>query len=683
MDAARVGKRARVVDIALVVDAVDVLSCIQPVDRAAGDRGERRRAFGRFLQRGLERLLLPPRFTRFGNGFHTNSIIPAGLRRTPASNPRTGRHETRLAPDAFVRHPHSPWRIRTVKRRNPGRLFMLAVLISTVAALGHELRAQSAPPNPSVSIRRLALASRVVPGDFNGDGIVDLASTSTTPATGAKPIVMALGKGDGTFAAPKSAAVNGGVLAAGDFNKDGKLDLIAEVDDASDTPLNILLGKGDGTFAPPARIGGAVARAITFGLAADFNGDGRLDVAIGFIGDSDNDSVLIYQGRGDGTFTDVVARLVTGAESFPTGGSAVDLNHDGRTDLVVANHGGRSISVFVNKGAFTFSASDIAMFEQANDVTAADVNHDGKIDLIVAASTDGSDDLYYITGLVKVFRGNGDATFQAPVSYETAPGARKVVTGDFNRDGVPDVATANRSGTISVDYCGHVWDSISILPGRADGTFAAASSFFLGNPADPTSNAFRNSVASLAVADVNGDAAPDLVASWGAILQNHAPDTNWAPTVNAGPDRAANADHSIALRAVASDVDQDMLTYTWTDSGGDPIESSPAPCPFTPTTLGLHTITVTVSDGHGHSTSDSAVIDFGSAGGGDDHTIHITAPATGAVVTGGQPFTIRWTAAAAMGGEEAFILLSTDGGETSTHIWECDYTHVSAGQCVW
>jgi hypothetical protein len=574
-------------------------------------------------------------------------------------------------------------RIRNVKRTHRRNLLMLAVLVSTVAALGDALRAQTSPPKPSVSIRRLTtLASRIVTGDFNGDGIVDLASTSATPATGAKPIVVAIGRGDGTFDAPKSSGANGGVLAAGDFNKDGKLDLIAEVADASDMPLKILLGKGDGTFAAPRQIGTGLALAITFGLAADFDGDGSLDVAVGFRGEANDDAVLIYQGHGDGTFTDAVAQLATGTDSAPLGGVAADLNGDGKNDLAVANHDRRSISVFINKGAFTFTASDIPMAEHANDVTAADVNHDGKMDLLVAASADGSDDLYYITGAVKVFRGNGNGTFQAPTSYSTAPGAWKIVVGDFNRDGVADIATANRSATITVDFCGHVWDSVSILPGKADGTFAPASSFFLGSPTNPTSDAFHNSVASLAVGDVNKDGAPDLVASWGAILLNHAPDTNWPPTVSAGPDRAASADHSVVLQAVASDVDQDTLTYTWTDSGGDPIEPSPAPCPFTPTTLGLHTITVTVDDGHGHTASDSVVVDFGSSP-VEDHTIHISAPAAGEVVTAGQPYTIRWTAAAAMANEEVFVLLSTDGGATSTHISECDYTQVSVGQCVW
>jgi hypothetical protein len=189
-------------------------------------------------------------------------------------------------------------------------------------------------------------------------------------------------------------------------------------------------------------------------------------------------------------------------------------------------------------------------------------------------------------------------------------------------------------------------------------------------------------VSSLGTADVNGDHATDLIVSDGTIVLNRPTDPNWPPTVTASSMQPA-ADHSVTLTAVADDVDQDMLAYSWIDSGGMSIPPVPNPC-FTPSTLGVHTFTVTVNDGHGHTASSAVTVDFGGGGGGgEDHTIHVSAPAAGEVVTGGQPYTIRWTAAAEMAYEEVFVVLSTDGGATSTHIWECDYTQVSAGQCVW
>jgi FG-GAP-like repeat len=572
-----------------------------------------------------------------------------------------------------------------MERSRCRNLLFLVIVASTMAGLGDGLSAVANPPAPSTSVRRItSLRGQVIAADFNGDGIIDLASTSATPAFGAKPIVVALGKGDGTFNAPTSSGTNGGVLAAGDFNKDGKLDLIANVNDATDMPVRILLGKGDGTFSAPIQIGSAVGLAITFGIAADFDGDGHLDVGIGFIDDEgDDDSVVIYQGHGDGTFSDVVARLHTGTASFPAGAVTADLNDDGKPDVVVANHWGKSLSIFVNHGSFMFTASERPLGRGANDVTAVDLNGDGKLDLIVADSlSQDVTDPNFEDGSIDVLMGKGDGTFGVGESYSTGFGAWRVVTGDFNRDGILDVATANQSA-LAVRDCGPLyktWDSISILTGVGDGTFSGGSDFSIGNQHNIDDPRYRHAATSLAAVDVNGDHALDLVVSDGVIFTNKAPDANWAPTVTAGSTTPA-ADHSVTLRAVADDVDQDVLVYSWTDSGGSSIPPVPNPC-IKPSTLGVHTFTVTVDDTHGHRASSSVTVDFGSGGASEDHTIHISAPVAGEVVTGAQPYTIRWTASATMAHEEVFILLSINDGP-STHIWECDYTQVSTGQCVW
>jgi regulation of enolase protein 1 (concanavalin A-like superfamily) len=560
-------------------------------------------------------------------------------------------------------------------------LFFVSFALILAGLTAPWITARSTAVTPAISMRRLSTVNfAVVPGDFNGDGIVDLASTAS--GAGARPIIVALGNGDGTFNAPKAAPANGVVLTAGDFNKDGKLDLV--VSDASDLPLKMLIGHGDGTFAAPAQIGGAIVVVPTFAVTADFDRDGNLDLAVGIVdGDIGDDAVLLYRGRGDGTFTDAGAKLATGAGSNPQGAVATDLNGDGRTDLAVASHDAQTLSIFLNQGAFNFVASSIPLAEQANDVAAADLNHDGKMDLVVATSTAGSDDLYYITGSVKVLRGNGNGTFQTPVNYDTAPGAWKVVAGDFNRDGIADVATANRSSKLGVDFCGQIWDSVTILPGVGDGRLApaAASSFSLGNQSDPNYDRFRNDVRSLAVADVNRDGAPDLVSSWGAILMNHAPDTNWAPTVNAGSDQTIAAGESMVFAARANDVDQDMLTYAWSDSGGHAIEPSPAPCLVTPANPGVYTMTVTVDDGRGHQASDSFTY---TVTGAAVPTVSVTAPAGGDVLAAGTPYTIRWTATAGGAPIDHFSLLfSDDGGASGGPIAECSHVAAAARSCSW
>jgi hypothetical protein len=299
------------------------------------------------------------------------------------------------------------------------------------------------------------------------------------------------------------------------------------------------------------------------------------------------------------------------------------------------------VTVFLNQGAFTFTSTAIPLDRQANDVLVADVNHDGKADLIVAGTHDGADDLFAVDGAVGVLRGNGDGTFAAPVFYDTWRGATRIALGDFNRDGIADVATANQSERLAEDFCGFLWDTVSILPGNSDGTFASASSFSLGDQARLGDSRYRNTAWSLAAVDVNGDRHADLVASNGAILINQAPDPNWAPKVAISPVPASvPANESIALQAVASDVDHDALTYQWIDSGGQSIEPTPTPFFFSPGSPGRHTFTVIVDDGHGHTATSSVTVDFTSSGGTTPGTVAFTAPEAGATIQAVTPFTI-------------------------------------------
>jgi len=202
---------------------------------------------------------------------------------------------------------------------------------------GSPLLAQASPPAPSVSVRRLnAFTFKMLPGDFNGDGIVDLATDALRPNGSERPVV-ALGRGDGTFGAPVEIAdAFGAPLTVGDFNKDGRLDLIASLELGASS-VWFLPGNGNGTFGTPVQIGGATEPTLKFAFTADFDGDGNLDVGVGMIGDTDQGLVLIYSGHGDGTFSDIAGRLATGVDSTPNGGVVADLNRDGRPDVAVAN----------------------------------------------------------------------------------------------------------------------------------------------------------------------------------------------------------------------------------------------------------------------------------------------------------------------------------------------------------
>jgi hypothetical protein len=244
----------------------------------------------------------------------------------------------------------------------------------------------------------------VVVGDFNGDGIPDLA------AGGA----LYLGNGDGTFRF--AAAIGGRSLVVGDFNGDGHLDLVGA--DVNYGTVDLFLGNGDGSFQP------AQTYAVLYGAgplaAGDFNGDSRLDlVTIGY------GIVSVLLTRSGGTFP--------APKNYPVGLSPVsaaagDFNGDGFPDLVVANHGTNytdgSVSILLGNGVGSFKpAQNYNAGSNSVSVAVADFNNDGILDLVVANAPAGKD------GLVSLLLGNGDGTFQAAQSYAAGATPASVAVG--------------------------------------------------------------------------------------------------------------------------------------------------------------------------------------------------------------------------------------------------------------
>jgi hypothetical protein len=182
-------------------------------------------------------------------------------------------------------------------------------------------------------------------GDFNGDGIPDLAialSGLFKPPDG--NVVILIGLGDGSFASPVFYDLSPDLavrLVATDLNHDGKLDLAVAIKRGAG--LAILLGNGDGTFQPPV----ASQPGDSNDLAVDdFNGDGNLDVVL-----ANGLSVQVALGNGDGTFRSAIAYDTNGAaETVAT----TDMDHDGVPDLVV---GGDHTAVLLGNGDGTFGSA--------------------------------------------------------------------------------------------------------------------------------------------------------------------------------------------------------------------------------------------------------------------------------------------------------------------------------------
>ncbi|HXZ10908.1 MAG TPA: FG-GAP-like repeat-containing protein [Candidatus Sulfotelmatobacter sp.] len=218
-------------------------------------------------------------------------------------------------------------------------------------------------------------------GDFNADGNLDLAIVNGL--LGQSPVVLGYGKGAFNTAGDLNIQGFAAGVAIGDFNSDGKLDAVVAGGGSTKYPnsgLAVSLGNGDGTFAQangsPISLGTDLSAIVT----ADFNGDGRLDLAVA---DNNANTVTILLGNGDGTFG---PPLTIPIGAGPDAMVAADFNNDGKLDLAIANGGDNTITLLLGNGDGTFtpaSGSPYATGKVPYSIVAADFNGDGKLDLAV------------------------------------------------------------------------------------------------------------------------------------------------------------------------------------------------------------------------------------------------------------------------------------------------------------
>jgi phospholipase C len=255
-----------------------------------------------------------------------------------------------------------------------------------------------------------------------------------------------------------------------DFNGDGKLDLA--VANSVDNTVSILLGNGDGTFQNPSTV--SVGTGPGAGVVGDFNGNGNLGLAIANSG-GENTSILL--GNGDGTFT----LKSTPVTVSPAALAAGDLNGDGVLDLVAADAADSSLTVLMGNGDGTFDtvATPPPVGTQPESVVLGDFTGNGKLDLAVA--NNGSN-------TVSILLGNGDGTFNAGETVTVGAGPISLAVGDVNGDGILDLAVANNAA-----------NTVSILLGKGDGTFTSGTPVSTGN-----------GPAAVALGDWNGDGILDL-----------------------------------------------------------------------------------------------------------------------------------------------------------------------------
>jgi FG-GAP-like repeat len=357
-------------------------------------------------------------------------------------------------------------------------------------------------------------------GDVNNDGALDVITVDFL----LNEAIVMLNNGDGTLHAARSFFISSqeqnGFVA--DMNGDKKPDAVVLTYFYS-PGVSVAFGSGDGTVQPP--IFTSVPNITTALAKGDFNNDGKIDLVVGQ-SNGTSDNILILKGQGNGTFTTGASYPVNAATTVATG----DLNGDGKTDIVVASTSTQAqrntVTVFLGNGNGTFTQKDShAAGKGPKALVIANANQDGKLDVIVGDYSDThlNRDLY-------VFLGNGDGTLQTPLISSVGGRIVGLAVGDFNKDGKNDlvantaidtqVRLGNGDGTfqqpkvIGAGGLGPIVGDVNadgkldiilsasettVWLGKGDGTFRAPLIYTTGD------------FMPIGIADFNGDMLPDLL----------------------------------------------------------------------------------------------------------------------------------------------------------------------------
>ncbi len=329
-------------------------------------------------------------------------------------------------------------------------------------------------PAPGSPFGIWANGQAVVTADFNMDGIPDIATANGK----ANNVTLLLGDGKGGFAnaagSPFAAGTGAFSLVAADLNGDGFPDL-AVVDSSG---LTVLLGNGQGGFPVTSTIPLAPGAGPSAVAVGDFNGDGFPDLAVA---DRINSAVIPLIGNGKGSFTPGATLTLGNSYLGPVSLVVADFNGDGFQDLAVASQVSGTIAILTGNGLGGFapvSASLVKVGAQPFSLATGDFNGDGMPDLATADNAGNT---------VSVMLGNGSGAFSpAPGSPYAISSPWAIAVGDFNGDGFTDLILGTASG-------------VTVLTGNGRGGFSVIN----GTPAAAIP-------ISIATADFNGDGMLDL-----------------------------------------------------------------------------------------------------------------------------------------------------------------------------
>ena len=317
--------------------------------------------------------------------------------------------------------------------------------------------------------------------DLNDDDHLDAIVLQSIEHGG---VLTFLGAGDGTFAPPLTSptARGGWDLAAGDFDGDGRIDIVFAGQSAT-----VLLGDANGTFAHEIPVAGEAFAVV----AGDVDRDENLDfVTLSF----NEGAARVHRGDGRGGFESGVPISVT-SKGQPRDLALADLDGNSELDLAVASLGESTVNVLRGLGEGTFS--EFASFDTLGgdpwSILLSDWNGDGKLD--AATGNDFSEN-------VSVLFGADAGTFETARTYPAGTAPDALASGDFDGDGRRDLAVAHTNGAVDTVFA-------KVLLGVGDGAFAEPRDFAIGHVTFLPGATFY----AISAGDLNEDGRDDLVAT--------------------------------------------------------------------------------------------------------------------------------------------------------------------------
>ncbi|MCA9166627.1 MAG: VCBS repeat-containing protein [Planctomycetales bacterium] len=341
-------------------------------------------------------------------------------------------------------------------------------------------------------------------GDADNDGDFDIVVVDRTrPVGSGSTLIFLQNDGTGAFSSSNIAIIDDPVgFLLKDVDQDGNLDILVNEDSEGFQQASLRLGRGDGTFESSLTFRSTVPTAARSLAVGDFNDDDATDIVFGLTGLANRTDLAdasqfidVMFGNGNGSFDAI--RLIS--TPFPKDVVVDDFDGDGRKDIVSllsSSRGNASLSVFLtdenhNPALHNVINIDDNGFTGFVELDSGDTNGDGLRDLI----------LFSRGGLVRLFLGRGDGTFEVGTDF-SAPGGQELAThqsvavSDLNRDGRDDVIVSGNNRALFV----------SILFGQVDGTLSTRTELQL-----------EKTPSVIAVGDVDGNGGPDLVVSQGII----------------------------------------------------------------------------------------------------------------------------------------------------------------------